>query len=416
VIRYASIAARLLLTTSLLAGCSSARFGAPSLPAGVTDAGTSAPRGGGTFEFLYAFGGAPDGAYPEYGLTEMNGKLYGATCNGGKSNLGTVYEVSASGTERTIYSFKGGLDGACAYTGLTVVDGKLYGTTTGGGNETCAVNGYQPGCGTIFDVTPSGAERVLYRFTGGADGSTPQVSLLYDRGMLYGTTAFGGNCATCGTVFEVSTSGKKRTLYRFKGGNDGQEPLASVIALHGVLYGTTALGGARNVGTVYAITTAGKERVIYSFQGGLDGVQPWANLLAVGGMFYGTTLFGGGTGCSEGCGTVFSLTTSGKETVLHRFGSGKLGSYPLAALTDVAGALYGATTAGALAECQTFKGTGCGTLFKITTSGAFSVVHRFSGGDGAGPQGALIQLGGAYYGTAFQGGANNVGTIFRLSP
>jgi uncharacterized repeat protein (TIGR03803 family) len=414
VIRYASIAAWLALSAILLAGCSSTSSGAPPIPAGLPNVDAAAAHG--TFELLHAFGGPPDGAYPEYGLVALNGKLYGATCGGGTSNLGTVYEVTASGTERTIYSFKGGLDGACAYTGLIVVNGNFYGTTTGGGNETCSVNGYQPGCGTVFEVTPAGTERVVYRFTGGANGSTPQQSLISMNGLLYGAAAFDGNCATCGTVFEVSTSGKERTLYRFKGGSDGAEPLASLIALNGVLYGTTATGGTHNFGTVYAVTTAGKEHLVYQFQGGLDGADPWANLVTRDGVLYGTTIFGGGTGCSRGCGIVFSLTTAGKETVLHRFGNGDLGGRPLAALTDVAGTLYGSTTVGAKPDCKTGLGSGCGSLFKIASSGTFKIVHEFRGPDGAVPQGALLPYGRSLYGTAFQGGSKNVGTIFKFTP
>ncbi|MBV8491260.1 MAG: hypothetical protein JO199_12090 [Candidatus Eremiobacteraeota bacterium] len=388
-----------------------------TLPANPAFARASLPDSNETYALLHTFSGAPaDGAYPEYGLTEYGGKFYGATCNGGKYNAGTVYEVSASGAERTLYSFQGGVDGACAYTGLVYVNGMFYGTTTGGGSQNCQVSNYQPGCGTVFAITPAGKEHVVYRFQGGPDGSTPQVTLLYMNGLLYGVTAFGANCTACGTVFSVTTSGKEKTLYRFKSGTDGADALAPLIAVNGVMYGTTADGGKSNAGTVFSVTTSGKETVLYRFQGGTDGEKPWANLVEANGVLYGSTLFGGGTGCARGCGTLFSITTAGKEKVVHSFGNGAQGSYPIAAMTYEAGALYGGTTFGALQTCKTFKGNGCGSLFKLTTSGQFSIVHKFTGPDGAAPQGALVPLHGALYGTAFQGGTADVGTIFKFTP
>ena len=152
--------------------------------------------------------------------------------------------------------------------------------------------------------------------------------------------------------------------------------------------------------------------VIHSFGSGTDGAYPQSELLYHDGLFYGTTSEGG----KNKAGTVFSIDANGKETVLHSFGNGRDGSRPLAGLTDVAGTLYGAATSGGYRECNVTVGPGCGTLFKITTSGSFGVVHKFTGTDGAVPQGALVQVGSSLYGTTFQGGAKNVGTVFSLKP
>src|SRR5271156_792334 len=97
-------------------------------------------------------------------------------------------------------------------------------------------------------------------------------------------------------------------LYSFQGGSDGTAPFASVINVGGTLYGTTYSGGAGcpapGCGTVFSITPGGSESVVYAFKGGTgDGELPKAALIDVGGTLYGTTVSGG----AFGGGTVFSL-------------------------------------------------------------------------------------------------------------
>jgi uncharacterized repeat protein (TIGR03803 family) len=137
--------------------------------------------------------------------------------------------------------------------------------------------------------------------------------------------------------------------------------------------------------------------VLYSFKG-KDGADPGAGLLNVNGTLYGTTT-GGGKYCrgSDGCGTVFSITTSGKETVLHSFGGTGDSGYPKAGLLNVNGTLYG-TTAGGGAN-------GSGTVFSITTSGAETVLYSFKGGkDGKAPSAGLLNVKGTLYGSTEVGG------------
>jgi uncharacterized repeat protein (TIGR03803 family) len=253
---------------------------------------------------------------------------------------------------KLLYNFEGGTDGEYPSGGLTSLKGVLYGLTSSGGGGTY-------GKGTVFSITPSGTEKVLYRFQGGNDGANPTGGLLLVNGSLYGTTQNGGSTygycySGCGTVFKVSTSGEEQVLYEFQGGNDGYFPSGDLTALHGVLYGTTSNGGGsgcggHGCGTVFSITAAGTETVRYRFKGGKDGVTPNGQLLALGNVLYGTTYSGGHCVIQVGCGTVFKVTTSGHETVLYRFKGApyydysKDGGNPAAGLLALNGTLYGTT-------------------------------------------------------------------------
>jgi uncharacterized repeat protein (TIGR03803 family) len=289
-------------------------------------------------------------------------------------------------------------------------------------------------------------ETVLYRFTGPPDGEFPGAGLLVDgAGRFFGTTEAGGKSGS-GTVFRLTPSGggyKESIIHSFKGGSaDGARPESDLIAdSHGVFYGTTFLGGTTSVGIVFKLTPSGRggytESVLYSFKGGADGSNPFAGLLADStGALYGTTTSGG----ASGHGTVFKLTSVGTgytESVLYSFKGGIDGAKPFGGLiADSSGALYGTTAAGGSggdldtgepvsAVCWPRVG-GCGIVFKLTPSGngyAESVLYRFVGGsDGWGPTGALIWGAmGALYGTTDYGGGGctgpvGAGTAFKLAP
>jgi uncharacterized repeat protein (TIGR03803 family) len=360
---------------------------------------------------LYSFAGGSDGAGPESDLTNINGVLYGTTYGGGANSDGTVFQITTAGTESVLYSFAGGNVGPG---NLTNVNGVLYGTTNIGGGG-CPNN---PGCGTIFEVTTSGTETLLHTFGVGNDGTLPS-SLINVNGVLYGTTAAGGTNGD-GTVFKITTSGAESVLYNFAGGSDGLSP-RGLTNVNGVLYGTTAGGGgvcsefANGCGTVFTITTSGVERVLYSFAGGSDGLAPQSGLTNVNGVLYGTTIFGddcrvyGGLGC----GTVFKVTKSGVEKLLHRFEGGNDGRNPATGLTNVNGVLYGITETLGANGCSN---QGCGADFAITTSGVKSVVHIFGGGsDGSYPRAALTNVNGVLYGTTAGGGTNGEGTFYSLT-
>lgn len=209
-------------------------------------------------------------------------------------------------------------------------------------------------------------------------------------------------------------------LYQFKSGNDGTQPWASLIVdAKGNLYGTTSLDGAYGYGTVFKLSPTGKETVLHSFTGtGGDGATPIAPLVRdAAGNLYGTTEFGGiyGTNCGgNGCGVVFKVDPNGKETVLYRFtGTGSDGSNPAQGLVrDAAGNLYGTTQGG---------GThGGGIVFKVSARGKETVLYSLSAanGDGSLPFGGslLRDSAGNLYGTTLFGGFQGFGTVFKLDP
>ena len=134
--------------------------------------------GGGAYRTIYAFRNIHrDGTGPNGPLVTINGLLYGTTYFGGRGVLGngTVFSLTMSGREHVLYRFKGGSDGDNPNSGLVAIDGVLYGTTNDGGRG-C---GQEPGCGTVFAITPSGREHVVYRFKGGSDGIFPSGSLVW---------------------------------------------------------------------------------------------------------------------------------------------------------------------------------------------------------------------------------------------
>ena len=383
-----------------------------------------AARGSGTYNYkvIYAFNGS-DGDDPQGSLIDVGGTLYGTTQLGGANYSGTVFSITTGGAEKVLYSFGVPPDGNQPEASLVNVRGTLYGTTTkGGANYTCGYSPYYVGCGTVFSVTTGGTEKVLHSFGGGLDGSDPQGALIKVKGLLYGTTDEGGAIpcyyTTCGTVFTITTSGTEKVLRSFNN-RKGRRPLAGLLDVGGTLYGTAANGGAHRAGVVFRITPSGKEKVLYSFGGAPDGAAPSASLIDVKGTLYGTTLLGGAyqRGSGSGLGTVFSITPSGKEKVLHSFGNGTDGAWPDAPLIDVKGTLYGTTWSGGATYCA---GTGCGTIFSITPDGTEKVLHSFAAcSDGCCPMAGLTDVGGTLYGTATEGGAGvpyDHGTVFALTP
>jgi uncharacterized repeat protein (TIGR03803 family) len=275
-----------------------------------------------------------------------------------------------------------------------------------------------------FPSLPAQAQTftTLHAFTGGTDGGNPFAGLVIDKeGNLYGTTFQGGDLACssgygCGTVFKLDTTGGETVLYSFTNVPDGAFPFAGLIRDKGNLYGTTAYGGSGNCysyigtlvgcGTVFKLDTTGKETVLHSFTDTPDGAQPEAGLVRdKEGNLYGTTVVGG-TG-----GTVFKVDTNGTEIILNSFAGGGAvdGGGPEAGLViDKEGDLYGTTTGGGP--------FGYGTVFKLDTTGKETVLHYFTNTpDGAYPDAGLIMdKEGHLYGTASEGGSSGYGTVFKV--
>jgi len=351
------------------------------------------------YSVIYSFRGYPgDGADPGAGLTNVNDTLYGTTEYGCENYNGAIFAITTSGKETVLHCFAAKPDGAVPQAGLLNVSGTLYGTTNAGGAY---------GAGTVFAITPSGHETVLYSFYN--DGFHPLAGLIKVKGTLYGTTEYGCRSGG-GTVFAITTSGKKTVLHCFAAEPDGASPYAGLLDVNGTLYGTTWAGGASGYGTVFSITTSGKETVLHSFGTNAgDGESPWASLINVKGTLYGTA----GGGGANGDGTVFAITTSGKETVLYSFKGRPDGAKPYAGLLNVNGTFYGTTNAGG-AYCR--KHRGCGTIFSISPSGAETVLYSFHAADGESPDAALLNINGTLYGTTSGGGANQHGTVFAFKP
>jgi len=324
------------------------------------------------YNFRGDLNGATDGSWPFAGLTPYKNRLYGTTSSGGRFGHGTVYEMDASGHESVIHSFKGDTDsttdGAYPVAPVIVIKNRLYGTTAKGGTVACGGTG----CGTIYSLTMSGKKRWLYRFGGAkqSDGAVAYPGLVALGGNLYGTTyeggRRGGKCGTsgCGTIYEVTLDGQERVVHRFSGGPQGSVP-NGVVAVNGVLYGTTLTEGAHNEGTFFSFTPGRRLKTLYSFKGKPDAASPSGPLIYSGGLFYGVSQSGGtGGGASRfGLGTIFEVSPSGSESVLHSFGGKNQASLPQAPLYLFNGALYGTTAYGGGNGCHK---NGCATVFSLT--------------------------------------------------
>jgi uncharacterized repeat protein (TIGR03803 family) len=356
---------------------------------------------------LHNFASPPHGAYPDWGLIrDSAGNLYGTTNGsysdvggGGTNNAGVVFKVDASGNETLLYSFTGGADGSSPNGVIRDSAGNLYGTTSGGGTSNT---------GVVFKIDASGNETVLYTFTGGADGSSPNGVIRDSAGNLYGATTNGGT-SNAGVVFKVDPTDHETVLYSFTGGADGGNPFGGVVRdSGGNLYGVTGSGGGNGAGVVFKVDKSGNETALYSFTGGADGGGPNPVILDSAGNLYGTTTFGG----ASNAGVVFKVDPTGHETVLYSFtGGADGGSSSAGVIRDAAGNLYGTTDFGGTADL--------GVVFKLDTHGNETVLHTFMRGpDGDQPDaaGVIRDSDGNLYGTTAFNGAGGQGVVYKLDP
>jgi uncharacterized repeat protein (TIGR03803 family) len=395
-------------------------------------------------------------------VIDKAGNLYGTTFDGGTFGKGTVYQLSLAKTGKWTYSVihnfaNDGRDGTGPGGANLVLDsnGNLYGSTNyGGSGKGCK----SPGCGTVFKLTRNGkiwTETILYSFQGGKDGSFPQNLAFDSQGILYSTTGAGGKglCSNnqqstgCGTVFKLRPSSKgiwtKTTLYSFQGLSEGQYPVYGVVLdSAGNLYGVTvdggfgastcAVNGYVGCGTVFALMHSGKtwtHSVLYSFVAGNDGQWPSGPLVFDKlGKLYGMTDAGGGSHggrtviCNLGCGTVFELSPAGggtwTESVIHSFSGDEGATCQGGVIFDNTGNLYGTAQLGGA--------YGDGTVFKLRYSGTtwlVTVLHSFQYAptDGADPaNGVIFDNAGNLYSTTLLGGIGNPnsvqGTVFKIAP
>jgi uncharacterized repeat protein (TIGR03803 family) len=303
-----------------------------------------------------------------------------------------------------LHSFTGNPDGSSPYYGTLI-------QASDGNFYGTTQSGGTGGVGTLFKMTPTGVETAIYPFSlsGYRDGKYPDGSLVEGTdGNLYGT-AESGAASQLGSVFQATSGGGFNLLYSFSG-SVGQNPYAGLVqGTDGYFYGTTSGGGANSNGGIFKISSSGSFSLLYSFSsaGTADGKDPQAGLVqGADGNFYGTAFTGG----AQNYGTVFQVTSTGAFTLLHSF-SATDGAHPNAGLVQGAdGNFYGTTEEGA---------NGYGNVFKISSGGAFTVLHSFSSAstDGEEPFSSLTEgSDGNFYGTTLYGGANGYGVVYRMTP
>ena len=357
------------------------------------------PQGGALkYTLLYSFSNPEEGFSPSGCLAlGRTGKIYGTTQGANESgSTGVVYELippvkpGSPWTESVLYTFSGGADGGQPVNGVIADStGKLYGTTRVGGKY---------GYGTIFRLSPPAqpggvwTETVLYSFQLQEESGFPDpTGLTLQNGSLYGATS-AITKYNDGVIFQLSppTGGqgewKLKVLYSFTGGADGAQPSGSpVFDSTGALYGTALEGGGFGIGAIYKLSPPGAsggawtESVLYSFQssGAGDGYFPVGTpAFDDTGAIYGVTESGGIESCGgneTGCGIAYKLRPPASpggnwtEQVLHAFTDGSDGNNPQAGATVVGTTVYGTTIWGGTGVCQIPEGTvGCGTVFQIT--------------------------------------------------
>jgi uncharacterized repeat protein (TIGR03803 family) len=379
-------------------------------------------------------------------VADKKGNLYGTTRSGGANGVGSVFELTPpltagqAWTETVIYSFPNLAGEPVNPGGDLAIDskGNLYGYSGIGSSPAFAV----------FQLTPP-------KSAGGAWTQSILSSSLFSSGFskirfdqagnLYGVTLLTSACSpgtangACGSVFELvrptTSSGTwtYTTLYNFGAfADDATEP-AGITLWNGAIYGVSYVGGAPQKGTVFQLVQQNgswTENILYSFNGDEGSLPDGALVYDSAGNFYGVTRTGGGCPKFNGdCGAIFELsppTIPGdpwQETTLYRFSGGPDGMGPWGGLVfDQFGNLYGTAEIGGP---KTKLSNNNGTVFKLGVPAVagdpwtFKVLHAFAGmpsGDGSQPFTDLLLFKGKLYGTTYQGGSANLGTVFALVP
>lgn len=380
-----------------------------------------------TVTTIHTFDGT-DGSPTIFGLIEnTDGNFYGTTEWGGAGNSGSVFKITPQGAVTTLYSFCGQVSGCGRIPFASLVrgtDGDLYGTTSGGGSTS--------GCdGTVFKITPQGTLTTLYGFCSlQSTGGAPQAAMVQAQdGNFYGTTSTVPY--DLGTLFQITPQGQLTTIHTFcslPNCADGSFPSGSglLVATDGRLYGLTGEGGAYNHGTVFRSTLAGSETAIHSFCADTyctDGLSPMALAEAMDGTIYGVTYEGGQylncniNGNPAGCGTVFKITTTGQFSVVHSFCQQLNGVYcadgdsPTSIELGSDGNFYGTTQYGGN---PVNGGLVFGTVFRMTPDGTVTTLYTFCTQANC-PDGAwpenLVQ---STDGSFYGATEADSGTIFRL--
>ena len=285
-------------------------------------------------------------------------------------------------------------------------DGAIYGTTARGGASGGDV---ERGVLFKFSPTPSGASNFgVYTFQR-SNWIQPAGNIVIDSaGTIYGLSIEGGDY-NYGTFYSIAADySKLSVLHSFNGfggasrGTEGGYPAYGLVRGNdGNFYGTTQ-GNFGEIGSVFKITPAGVLTTLHYFNGA-DGREPGFLSLGRDGYLYGTTKLGGSdNSCSGGCGTVYKISTSGSFTLLHSFSSTSAG--------------FGPTGGVVQGRDGNFYGTNFNFFFKMTPSGSVTTIGQ-AGQDTGIPTGPLLLgLDGNFYGYSAYGGSDNDGAIFQVTP
>lgn len=403
---------------------------------------------GSSFSVLHQFVPGTEGGNPYGSLVQgTDGYFYGTVSIASGGYAGGVFKMSTSGSTSSVKKFTATTDGEGPLcTLIQLSDGYLYGTTQYGGKNAD---------GTIFKINTSGSTfSVLAHMNGATLGNTPQDNLALGKDSAYFGLTHTGGAYNWGTIYKIC--GGTTTLIRsFDKNTDGGAPSAGLVrGKDGNLYGATETGGSNGGGTIFRITPTGSFNVLYNLKSTTDGEGPRGTLAVGGGTdsaLYGIT-YAGGTNAG---GTIFKITPKGVFTVLRHLVPSTDGDHCDAGLTFKDSVFYGITgynsrffkinpngfftvikTLNYGADGNTplgnmivgkdglFYGTlstggtyGKGVVFKITTSGTLTKLRHINGTtDGSFPRGSLVQTAdSAVYGTTFSGGANGVGTIYKIT-
>jgi uncharacterized repeat protein (TIGR03803 family) len=351
----------------------------------------------GIYTVLHSFINDTEGSTPNGGFVKGNdGNFYAMLSYGGAFTFGTAVKMTPAGVVTTLVNFNGAAKGNAPQENLIKgKDSAYYGTTSSGGTY---------GHGTIFKIC-GGTTTVLKSFNKNVDGGIPLGSLIQATdGNFYGMASEGGTNGGYGTIFKITPAGVYTVLRHLTSSTDGGSPYGSLIqATDGFLYGMTRGGGTSAGGTIFKISTAGVFTVLRHLVYATDGSGPEGSLVqATDGNFYGMT---------SNNAKIFKITSTGIFTILRSLVSNTDGSYPYGSLIQTAdGKLWGTTSSG---------GTyGYGTIFNITTTGTFKTMkHLNATPDGRTAKGnLLVAKDGNLFGMTSLGGANNVGTIFKITP
>ena len=319
-------------------------------------------------------------------------------------NYGTIFKITPTGALTVLHQFDFVKDGGYPYGSLTLGADGNFYGLTSAGG----INSH----GTIFKITPTGIFTVLRSFTYATDGADPLGTLvrktLAADGNFYGITRRGGSTGY-GTIFKLTPSGVYTVLKTLNGTTDGGYCYGSIAkATDGNFYGITYRGGTFIHGTIFKVTPTGVYTVLRNLNTADGFPSTTSNSLVqhTDGFLYGMMYSGG----SNYNGTIFKISTTGTFTVLRNLASHPDGGYPYGSLivgTD--GNLYGMTNSGGTS-------TG-GTIFKISTTGTYTIIKNLTlATDGGNPQGDLFKgSDGLYYGMTYSGGSNLYGTAFKIS-